>query len=193
LTSPKNVRKQVLLISSYFTTIPGGGSGGRVCKLKIRLTQPNFVELGLGLSLAILSSLKQFHVSHNNYPVTPDLSQVRVNINEDGTLPTIFEFTCYGGSYQSTKMLLKNKTVNKPITEVCGPVQTRVAFTQMPGIFEVDEANKKIIQWPEYWLSLKFGAPTSEILTSFFTTYNLTPTWQNAHGIVAGASRVRRT
>jgi hypothetical protein len=53
-TSPTNVTKHVLLISSYFTTSPGGRTGGwRLEKSKIRLTQPSLIELGLGLSLAI--------------------------------------------------------------------------------------------------------------------------------------------
>ena len=49
--------KQVLLIYSYFTTIPGGWAGGRVLDIaKIQLTQPSLVELGLGMSLSIAIS-----------------------------------------------------------------------------------------------------------------------------------------
>jgi hypothetical protein len=51
---PTNMKKQVLLISSYFTTCPGGGRGWGVGreKLKIKLNSAH-LELELGLSLAI--------------------------------------------------------------------------------------------------------------------------------------------
>ena len=39
-----------MLISSYFTTIPGGQA---LEETKLRLTQPSLIELGLGLRLAI--------------------------------------------------------------------------------------------------------------------------------------------
>jgi hypothetical protein len=43
----------------------GGGAGYVVCKLKIRLTQPSLVELGLGLSLAKAHSRGfQFFLTH---------------------------------------------------------------------------------------------------------------------------------
>jgi hypothetical protein len=42
------------------------GRVGRACKLKIRLTQPNFVELGLGLSLAKNKSLTHFSNPHDS-------------------------------------------------------------------------------------------------------------------------------
>ena len=52
-----NVRKQVLLITRYFTTIPGDRVAGRVLDIaKIQLTQPSLEELGLGLRLAINKS-----------------------------------------------------------------------------------------------------------------------------------------
>ena len=52
-----------MLISSYFTTIPGGrAGGGRVLDIaKIQLTQPSLVELGLRLSLAKIMKI----IKHN--------------------------------------------------------------------------------------------------------------------------------
>ena len=55
LSRPLNVRKQFLLISSFFTTIPSSRPGGRVLDIaKLKLTQPSLVELGLGLRMTIM-------------------------------------------------------------------------------------------------------------------------------------------
>ena len=56
-TGPTKVTKQVLLISSFFTTFPGGGSGlGWVGEIKIKANSAQ-LKLELGLSLAILTDL----------------------------------------------------------------------------------------------------------------------------------------
>ena len=47
----------------WITTIPGGWPGGRPSYMKIWLTQPNFVEFGLRLSLAILRKENRFFLS----------------------------------------------------------------------------------------------------------------------------------
>jgi hypothetical protein len=56
ITTTTTVRKQVLLISIYFTTIPDGRTAGRVGGVnenKAKLSQPAGAGVGVWLSLAI--------------------------------------------------------------------------------------------------------------------------------------------
>jgi hypothetical protein len=98
---------------------------------------------------------------------------VRVGKRKVRSPNTIFHFTCQGQPYnQSTKLLLREGQVNRPIGEVCMDRLVRVAFNQYPDIFEVDmENNEKMVEYPLD----PGGAWNYEILSSFFTSYGLTP------------------
>ena len=56
-----------------------------------------------------------------------------------------------------------------------------MAFNQDPGVFEVDVENTNtMVTYPVWWSMLE-GAYPNEILSSFFTSHHLTPTWQDAN------------
>ena len=108
-----------------------------------------------------------------------------MDIKKDGPLHflrTIFQFTCQGESDKSSKLLLREVQVNRPVTEVCRDSVVRMAFNQNKGVFEIDvENNNTMVSYPVVD-TLKNGAYANDILSSFFTSHHLTPTWQDANG-----------
>ena len=98
-------------------------------------------------------------------------------------------------SYKSSKLLLKHGVVNKPLKEVCPKGRIQIAFINGAGFVLVRQLS---IPWREensYIMhdtgmhgiqsSLIRGgkAFTNQILSSFFTFYNLTPTWQSLNRV----------
>ena len=61
-TSPTNVTKHVLLISSYFTTIPGGRAAGRPAGSNENKT--NSVQLSLAGAWTELGNKEQFKLGY---------------------------------------------------------------------------------------------------------------------------------
>ena len=99
-------------------------------------------------------------------------------IDKEGEISPVFKFTCQGKSDMSSKLLLKHGHVNKSVKEAC-PMskEIRIAFHQYPLAFEIDEENGGTMVEMPLWVSFVYGAHDNEVLSSFFTTHNLTPTW----------------
>ena len=96
----------------------------------------------------------------------------------------IFQFTCQGENDKAIKLLLRQRQVNGAVAGVCKERPIRMAFNTFEGIFEIDVENgNKMVEYPWWWgLGWEGAGPKAqEILSSFFKSYNLTPTWQDCN------------
>ena len=113
--------------------------------------------------------------------------QVQVEIKTDtphNLSRTIFTFTCYGeAGSQSTKMLLRFGQLNRTVGDLCQPT-VRIAYNNVEHIFEVRNNNMHTttVDWSIWNILNMNGIYDDELLTSFFSSQNLTPIWQNANG-----------
>ena len=146
------------------------------------------------MSPAIVSTCQALHTMLNFNTSTGIMdklntyySQVQVDLKTDTPLNlnrTFFNFTCYGEADQSTKLLLMHGQVNRPTGEVCQPI-IRMAYNQDDGAFFLLKKNETHFNNTMYdgWLDngwfMDFQAWPNEILSSFFSSQNLTPTWQD--------------
>ena len=92
---------------------------------------------------------------------------------------TIFYFTCQGESDKSSKLLIKQGQIDRPMAEVCKKRVIRMAYINRSGSFHLDVANNNTMVTTPGWVGF---AEYSRILSSFFISHGLTPTWQNANG-----------
>ena len=97
---------------------------------------------------------------------------------KDNSLKSVFNYTCQGESDESTKFHLKH--LNRPVKDVCKTQGVRIAFNQDTDFQYLENNNAMYTDFPVSY-SILFGSYPYEILTSFFTSHNLTPTWQDAN------------
>ena len=92
---------------------------------------------------------------------------------------TPFQYFCQGESH-SSKLLLRQGNVNKQVADVCKPrpKEIRIAFNQDWGIWV--ENDKMVLQDTDQ--DCLTGFCYYEILSTFFTSHNLNPTWHDADG-----------
>ena len=113
------------------------------------------------------------------YMLLPQLQVKLLNVN---SVSAIFNFTCLGEpASQSSKLVVIDGRVNKPMVEACQKKTIRMAFNQYERVFDFDEEKKEMIEY-NTGRSIVFGAYTYETLTSFFASHDLTPTWLNGNG-----------
>ena len=91
------------------------------------------------------------------------------NIGSLHSRGTIFQYFCQGESHPS-KLLLRKGKVNKAVTDVCKQREVRIAPS-----FWVDNETNIMTPWTnsDPWTGILF----EEILSPFFTSNNLNPTW----------------
>ena len=65
------------------------------------------------------------------------------------------------------------------MADLCQGGQIRVAFAQWPGMFEVDTASQKMVEYPVSWSLVSALAYPHEILTTFFHEHHISPTFLN--------------
>ena len=123
-----------------------------------------------------------------------DPAMVQVDIKKAGSLSfrgTDFEYFCQGESH-SSKLILRQEKVNKQVGYVCSnPREVRMAYTQYESYrrqFELDTETNTMLEYPySPWLH----TPYHEMLSPFFSSHNLIPTWIDASG--EGTDQSRRT
>ena len=120
----------------------------------------------------------------------------------------IFNFTCQGESDKSTKLMLKHGKVNRPLAAVCSNT-TRgirmafnnridmdlynlynesymVAYNMHNDYISYNESYSTIYNMVAWNMIYDYNWPGGvypyEILSSFFTLHNLSPTWQDVNG-----------
>ena len=99
---------------------------------------------------------------------------MKIGYKENHSPNTIFDFICDGNfTLHSTRLLLRNGLVNKPIKEVCSKQLVRVAFNNDESVVEVDPETDWFI---EYHLNL-YVLWDYEIMVTFFEAYNLEATF----------------
>ena len=101
-----------------------------------------------------------------------------MNLKKDSLLnlrTTVFHFTCYGESDKSTKLLLRDREVNRLAADVCKERVIRIAFNQYPPWFELDVVNN--------YTFIDHGWADDDIFTSFFKNYKLTPDWHDCNQV----------
>jgi hypothetical protein len=103
-----------------------------------------------------------------------------LTIKKDHSIDPIFNFTCYGESDESSKLLLKRGRVNMPLGTVCPHKTIIMAYNNIRYYFEVKE--NRMVEYPQWWSARYAYAYPYEVLSSFFTSQNLTPIWQHAKG-----------
>ena len=115
----------------------------------------------------------------NSYEL--NTTQVTVGVEEEKSLNTIFHFQCPGNSSYPHKLLLTaDGRVSRPMKEVCAEKRVvRLAYHQIPTIFEVDNETNTMIEYPiskksEYNFPVDY-AYEWEKMSSFFQSYNLAP------------------
>ena len=96
-------------------------------------------------------------------------------INTHHSRGTSVQYFCQGES-RSTNLVLRQGNANKPVKDVCKSREIRIAFNQVPGMFEIN--TETMVEYH----SKPGRANMPEMLSPFLTSHNLKPTWKNAHG-----------
>jgi hypothetical protein len=101
-------------------------------------------------------------------------------INTEGKIKPVFHFICQGPSQRVIQLLLKQGVFNKELKRACAmPREIRIAYIQRKGAFEIDDKNEMVT----YPFQNIRSVHVHELLSSFFSTNNLTPFWINANGV----------
>ena len=115
------------------------------------------------------------HIFYYNF------TEVTVKAKIYGSPNTIFNFQCLGNSsHHHTLLLYKDGHVNREIAEVCKDRYVRVAFNQLPEVFEVYNETNTMVEYP---LEVGKYAWHWEILSSFYATNRLRPIFYNCNYI----------
>ena len=85
-----------------------------------------------------------------------------------------------GGS-EAAQLFLRLGKVNQQITDLCKPI-IRMAFNQYENTLLLNMEKNTMVEYPVELSILSQSAWSYEILSSFFYSQNLTPTWQDANG-----------
>ena len=93
-----------------------------------------------------------------------------------------FTYTCQGGfgKSQFSQLVLRNRQVNRPFEDICQGAMIRMAYNQYQYIFELDK-NDSMVEYPWDWGFGK-GPRAHDILSTFFASQKLTPTWKECNG-----------
>ena len=76
-------------------------------------------------------------------------------MNNHGSISSTFQFTCRGSIgttwrfilAKTTQQLMERGMVNMLVGDVCKGEKIRLAWNEMPGWFDVDMKNKKMVQF----------------------------------------------
>ena len=111
-------------------------------------------------------------------------------MDKHGSISSRFQFTCRGSIgttrrfslAKTTQLLMERGRVNMPVEDICKGGKIRVAWNEMPGWFDVDTKDNKMVQFdypnskPMHTSHLTYP---HEILTSFMIEHQLSPIYLN--------------
>ena len=106
--------------------------------------------------------------------------QVKIGLHNGKSPNIVFDFTCEGDFIvKSSKLLLRNGVINKPISEVCPETFIKIAYNEEMWTYEVDPKDpSKLAEYED--------APGTawdwEMLHLFFSNYNLTARFFDNNG-----------
>ena len=96
----------------------------------------------------------------------------------------VFSFSCRGSINNWTRLMMyKSGQTTKPFREVCVRTRIRVVYFNYKNVFELN-SNNTMKKYPS-WLSIGSAPRAEEILSTFFTSESLAPTWIDCKGDIA--------
>jgi len=133
-------------------------------------------------AVVLLVDNQNINLTTSRHAMSPPVVQVDLKTDTPLNLSrTIFSYTCYGeADSQATKLLLRLGKVNRPAEELCKQT-VRMAYTNYGSFGIRTNIYGEEVMVIDNSMKVIQGATHSDILSSFFSSKKLTPTWENAN------------